>query len=127
MVQTWYFSVSVHVSLKTHKTPKNNLKKAKVHTDLIYLFWLFKRSSVTFRKCFEAMLPRSGNVKQTRPPLLVLTMQKLIPQHGLLLHPIHGDFYTGDIVMEGVVRLWEEGGTRLQHRQGLQEHRTSWL
>lgn len=75
----------------------------------------------------EVTLPRSGSVKQTRRPLLVLTMQKLIPQHGLLLHPIHGDFYSGDIVMEGVVRLWEEGGTTLQHCQGLQEHRTSWL
>lgn len=40
-------------------------------------------------------------------------MHTFIPQHGLLLHHIHRDFYTGDIVMVWVVRLWEEGGRRL--------------
>lgn len=39
----------------------------------------------------------------------VLTIQRFVAQHGLLLHHIHGDFYSGDIVIVRVVRLWEKG------------------
>lgn len=39
----------------------------------------------------------------------VLTIQRFVAQHGLLLHHIHGDFYSGDIVIVWVVRLWEKG------------------
>lgn len=76
-------------------------------------YWCFV--SVTFVSAceHEAFGSRSTSCPwklQQRKPWLVLTMQKFIPQHGLLLHHIHRDFYSGDIFMVGVIRLWEEGG-----------------
>ena len=45
----------------------------------------------------------------------VLTIQRFVAQHGLLLHHIHGDFYSGDIVIVRVVRLREKGWRTLTH------------
>ena len=95
-------------------------EKEKVASNAkLLLVWMWQVRAVS-KKSQKSILNVSMKLSEAKfeqpwqsKPWRVLTIEWFIPQHGLLLHHIHRDFYTGDIGMVGVVRLWEEGGRTL--------------
>ena len=64
-----------------------------------------RRKKIELSFSFQRMCSQKHQ-KGHRVAGLVLTIE-LSPQHWRLLHSIHRDFYTGDMFVGGILRLWE--------------------